>query len=93
MKKALKNWVWPAEILNRPNTLMSVLRSANSVSDEPACSNSVQKTMLKVISTIAAIIIWNSALVPFRNDQMRMPGTATINVPNMILPMIGRLAM
>ena len=57
MKIALKNWVCPAEIENRPKTLMSVLRSANSVSDDPACSNSDQNTVLKVISTIAATII------------------------------------
>ncbi len=57
MKKALKNWVWPAEILNSPKTDRSVFRSANSVSDDPACSNNVQKTVLNTISTIAATII------------------------------------
>ncbi len=61
MEIGLKNWVCGAEMLNRPNTLRSVLRSANRVSDDPACSNSVQKKTLKTISTIAAIIIWNSA--------------------------------
>jgi hypothetical protein len=43
--------------VNRPNTLRSVLRSANRVSDEPACSNKVQKKTLKTIRTIAAVII------------------------------------
>jgi len=67
----------------------TVLRSANRVSDDPACSNKVQKTTLKTISTIAETIIWNSVLVPFIHDQIRIAGTLMRNVPNRILPMIG----
>ena len=40
-----------------PNTLRSVLRSANRVSEEPACSNNVQKKTLKTMRIIAAVII------------------------------------
>ena len=43
----------------------------------PACSNSVQNTTLKTISTIAATIIWNSTLLPRAHDQIGMPMTAT----------------
>src|SRR6476469_1195005 len=50
----LKFCVCGAEIVNSPNTLLSVLRSANRVSDDPACSNKVQKKTLNTISTIAA---------------------------------------
>ena len=64
IKIGLKFCVCGAEIENRPNTERSVLRSANRVSDDPACSNKVQNTVLKVMSTIAAHIIWNSAFVP-----------------------------
>ena len=64
MKIGLKFCVCGAEIVNRPNTLRSVLRSANKVSDEPACSNRVQKKTLKTISTIAAVIICASVRVP-----------------------------
>ena len=60
----LKFCVCGAEIENRPKTLLSVLRSANSVSDDPACSNKVQKNTLNVIRTIAATIIWNSSRLP-----------------------------
>src|SRR3954463_14729371 len=69
MQIGLKFCVCGADRLNRPNTLRSVLRSANRVSDEPACSKRVQKTTLKVISTIAATIIWNSAREPLAQDQ------------------------
>src|SRR6185369_3662081 len=87
MKKALKNCVWPAEIDQLPNTVRSVLRSANRVSDDPACSNRVQKTTLKTIRTIAAHIIWNSTRVPRKYDQARMAGTPSRKVPNSSLPM------
>ena len=86
MQIGLKFWVCGAEMLNRPNTLRSVLRSANRVSDEPACSNKVQKKTLNTISTIAAVIICASVRVPFVNDQTRIPGTAMMNVPNSNLP-------
>jgi hypothetical protein len=64
-----------------------VFRSANRISDDPACSNNVQKTTLKTIITIAASIIWNSRLSPALADQIMIPGTAMMNVPNSILPM------
>src|SRR3954449_3203007 len=56
MQIGLKFCVCGADMVNRPNTLRSVLRSANRVSEEPACSNRVQKKTLKTISTIAAVI-------------------------------------
>ena len=58
MKKALKNCVCPAEIENSPKIDRLVLRSANSVSDDPACSNSVQKTTLKMISDPSTIWLY-----------------------------------
>src|SRR5437868_2022215 len=64
IEMGLKFCVCGADRLNQPNTLSSVLRSANRVSDEPACSNKVQNTTLKMTSTMAATIIWNSALLP-----------------------------
>ena len=90
MKKALKNCVCPAEMRNSPNTDKLVLRSANSVSDDPACSNSVQNTTLNTISTMAATIISNSALVPTRHDQIGMAMTAMRKVENSARPRIGR---
>ena len=57
MNNALKNCVCPAEMANPPMMCRSVLRSANSVSDVPACSNSVQNTVLNVTRIIAATII------------------------------------
>ena len=92
MKIGLKFCVCGADRLNRPNTLRSVLRSANRVSDDPACSNSVQKKTLKMIRTIAAVIICASVRVPLAKDQMRMPGTATMKVPNSNLPISDREA-
>ena len=61
----LKFCVCGADRLNSPNTLRSVLRSANSVSEDPACSKSVQKKTLKTMSTIAAVIICASTRSPF----------------------------
>ena len=53
----LKFCVCGAEIVNNPKMLRSVLRSANNVSEDPACSNSVQKKTLNTIKIIAAVII------------------------------------
>src|SRR5438270_5776442 len=86
MQIGLKFCVCGAEIVNSPNTLRSVFRSANSVSDEPACSNNVQKKTLKTMRTIAAVIICASVRVPLVYDQARMPGTARMKVPNSNLP-------
>ena len=73
----------------RMAALRSVLRSANRVSEEPACSNRVQKKTLKTMRIIAAVIICASCFVPFAKDQARMPGTAMMKVPNSSLPISG----
>src|SRR3954449_1825474 len=86
----LKFWVCGAEIVNSPKTLLSVFRSAKSVSDEPACSNNVQKKTLKTISTMAAHIIWNSVRVPLEYDQINIAGTAIRNEPKSSFPMSER---
>jgi hypothetical protein len=85
----LKFCVCGAEMENRPNTLRSVLRSANRVSDEPACSNRVQKKTLKMMRIIAAVIICASARVPLAYDQARIPGTLIMKVPNSNFPISG----
>src|SRR3546814_17566263 len=78
----LKFCVCGADSVNSPNTLSSVLRSANRVRLDPACSNNVQNTTLKVISTIANTIIWNSTLLPLAHDQIRIDGTPIRTAPN-----------
>src|SRR3546814_20351032 len=75
----LKFCVCGADSVNSPNTLSSVLRSANRVRLDPACSNNVQNTTLKVISTIATTIIWNSTLQPLDHHQIRNAGPPITN--------------
>ena len=89
IESGLKFWVCGANSEKRPKTDRSVLRSANSVSEEPACSNNVQKTTLKVTRIIATTIIWNSWRLPFTYDQTRIAGTPIRKDPNSNLPISG----
>ena len=76
-----------------PNSSSVVLRSANSVSDDAACSNNAQKVTLNTTRMIAASIIWNSVLLPTLYDQIGMPITAARNTANSTLPRNGVAAM
>ena len=66
-----------------------MLRSANSVSDEAACSNKAQKVTLNTTRMIAASIICASTRLPTRAAQTGMPITASRNVANSTLPRNG----
>ena len=78
-----------AALMRKPRNDRSVLRSANSVSDEAACSNNVQKVTLNTTRMIAASIIWNSTLLPAFAAQIGMPITAARKVANSTLPRKG----
>ena len=72
MKKGLKNCVCPAVISKMPKTLRSTLRSANRVSDEPACSKSAQKRMLKRQRMMKMIILSRRMRPPRIPSRMRV---------------------
>src|SRR3546814_16448652 len=78
----LKFCVCGADSVNSPNTLSSVLRSANRVRLDPACSNNVQNTPLKLISPIAPPIIWISTLLPLAHDKLSIAAPTIRNAPN-----------
>jgi hypothetical protein len=64
MNAALKNWVCPAEMLNRPNTLNRCCGQRTKSRRARLFEQRPEVRCLKVISTIAAIIIWELGLVP-----------------------------